>query len=152
MKFFDINEYIDQIKAIGIISGGRGIGNTYSAFSFLLENQHDKFIYMRNTVIQLDESCGEFGNPFKRWAADHDRNIYMEKQKNHALIYEETEEGSQVIGYGVALSTFENLRGIDLSDVKYVLFDEFIERKRFSFDQYASFIHFYETVNRNREL
>lgn len=152
MKFFDINEYIDQLKAIGIIIGGRGIGKTYSAFSFLLENQHDKFIYMRNTVIQLDESCGEFGNPFKRWAADHDRNIYMEKQKNHALIYEESEEGSKVIGYGVALSTFENLRGIDLSDVKFVLFDEFIERKRFSFDQYASFIHFYETVNRNREL
>ena len=33
-----------------------------------------------------------------------------------------------------------------------MLFDEFIERKTFSFDQFSSFIHFYETVNRNREL
>ena len=38
MKFFDINDYIDQLKAIGIIIGGRGIGKTYSAFSFLLIN------------------------------------------------------------------------------------------------------------------
>lgn len=152
IKFFNLIEYIDLIKAISIIIGGRGIGKTYSAFSFLLENQDKRFIYMRNTVTQLDESCSAFGNPFKRWAADHNRNIYMEKEKNHAMIYEETEEGTKLIGYGVALSTFENLRGIDLSDVDYVLFDEFIERRKFTFAQYESFVHFYETVNRNREL
>ena len=152
MKFFDINEFIDQFKALGIVIGGRGIGKTYSALSFLLEEQSERFIYMRNTVIQLDECCAEFGNPFKKWAKDHGRTIWMEKEKNHALIYEETEEGNKIIGYGVALSTFENLRGVDLSDVNYVLFDEFIERKKFTFDQFSSFVHFYETVNRNREL
>lgn len=152
MKWFNIVDYIDQIKALLIAIGGRGIGKTYSALSLLLEEQDKRFIYMRNTVTQLDECCGEFGNPFKRWAADHGRVVYMEKEKNHALIYEETEEGNKVIGYGVALSTFENLRGVDLSDVDYVLFDEFIERKKFNFDQFTSFIHFYETVNRNREL
>lgn len=152
IKFFEIGAYIDQFKAIGIVIGGRGIGKTYSALSYLLEEQSERFIYMRNTVIQLDECCNEFGNPFKKWAADHGRVIFMEKEKNHAVIYEETEEGTKVIGYGVALSTFENLRGVDLSDVNYVLFDEFIERKKFTFDQFSSFVHFYETVNRNREL
>ena len=152
MEFFNIIPYINNMVALLVCIGGRGIGKTYSAFSFILKEQQKRFIYMRNTVTQLDESCGEFGNPFKRWALDHDRTIYMDKEKNHALIYEETGEKTKVIGYGVALSTFENLRGVDLSDVEYVLFDEFIERKRFTFDQFASFVHFYETVNRNREL
>lgn len=152
MEFFNLVSYMDEVKAILIVIGGRGIGKTYSALSFLLEEQHSRFIYMRNTVTQLDECSGEFGNPFKKWAADHDRIIFMEKEKNHALIYEDGDNGKEVIGYGVALSTFENLRGVDLSDVDYVLFDEFIERKTFSFDQFSSFIHFYETVNRNREL
>lgn len=152
MEFFDIRKFTDELRAIGIVIGGRGIGKTYSSIDFCITGQSKRFIYMRNSVVQLDESCGEFGNPFKRWAADHGRVIYMEKEKNHALIYEDTGDGQKCIGYGVALSTFENLRGVDLSDVDYVLFDEFIERKKFTFDQYSAFIHFYETVNRNREL
>lgn len=152
MEFFDIKKFTDELRAIGIVIGGRGIGKTYSSIDFMINGQDKRFIYMRNSVVQLDESCGEFGNPFKKWATDHDRIIYMEKEKNHALIYEATEDGNKCIGYGVALSTFENLRGVDLSDVDYVLFDEFIERKKFTFDQFAAFQHFYETVNRNREL
>lgn len=152
MEFFDIRNFVKELRALGIVIGGRGIGKTYSTMSFLLEDQDKRFIYMRNTVIQLDECCSEFGNPFKKWGADHNRMIFMEKEKNHAIIYEETENGNKIIGYGVALSTFENLRGVDLSDVDYVLFDEFIERKKFTFDQFQSFVHFYETVNRNREL
>lgn len=153
LEWFNLGDHMNLVKALLIVIGGRGIGKTYSALSFLLENQDKRFIYMRNTVTQLDECSCEFGNPFKKWAADHSRTIWMEKEKNHATIYEATDSDSQrVIGYGVALSTFENLRGVDLSDVDYVLFDEFIERKKFTFDQFSSFVHFYETVNRNREL
>ena len=152
MEFFDINKFIDEMKAVGIVIGGRGIGKTYSTYNFLLENQKEKFIYLRNTAVQLDESCGEFGNPFKRWNMDHNRHVYMEKEKEHAMIYEDTEEGTVLLGYGVSLSTFENLRGVDLSDVKYVIFDEFIEKRKLTFDQFRTFTQFYETVNRNREL
>ena len=153
MKFFEIKDYEKKLSAISIFIGGRGIGKTYSAFSYVFEEKPENpFIYMRNTGVQLDECCGAFGNPFKRWAKDHNRTIWMEKEKNHGVIYEETVEGVKTIGYGVALSTFENLRGVDLSDVNYVIFDEFIERRRYSFDQFKSFQHFYETVNRNREL
>jgi hypothetical protein len=153
MKFFEIKDYEKKLSAISIFIGGRGIGKTYSAFSYVFEEKPDKpFIYMRNTAVQLDECCGAFGNPFKRWAKDHCRTIWMEKEKNHAVIYEETPDGVKTVGFGVALSTFENLRGVDLSDVDYVIFDEFCERRRFSFDQFKSFQYFYETVNRNREL
>lgn len=153
MKFFEIEDYEGKLSAISIFIGGRGIGKTYSTFSYLLEVETDSpFIYMRNTAVQLKECCNQFGNPFKRWAKDHDRKIWMEMEKEHAVIYEDVSGEVKIVGYGVALSTFENLRGVDLSDVKYVCFDEFCEKKRMTFDQFKSFQSFYETVNRNREL
>lgn len=151
IDFYKISDISDKLRAINIIIGGRGIGKTYSTLDFLI-NAGEPFIYMRNTDIQLQESVTAFGNPFKRWNTDHDRHIYFNKEKSHAIIRDGDQEDDPVIGYGVALSTFENLRGVDLSDVKYVCFDEFCEKRKLSFRQFECFVNFYETVNRNREL
>ncbi len=147
MKFFEVNDYAPELRGKNIIIGGRGIGKTYSALLFAIESG-EPFIYLRNTDIQLTECCDDFGNPFKRLNKDKGFNISMIKKKEHALIYND----DNIIGYGAALSIFHNLRGVDLSDVKIVIFDEFIESRKLTFDQFKSFVHFYETVNRNREL
>lgn len=150
IKWFDISVYEPKFRALTCFIGGRGIGKTYSAFSYIIDKQ--PFIYMRNTDVQLKECYTDFGNPFKRWGKDHKRSIRMKGEKNHAIIYEDLGDTTSVIGYGVALSTFENLRGVDLSEVRYVIFDEFIEKRNYTFKQYEAFVNFYETVNRNREL
>lgn len=143
----------DKIKAFNFIIGGRGIGKSYDGINTCVTKYPGQFLYLRNTAVQLKESCGAFGNPFKRWSRDHNRDIIMKMQGDHAIVYEYNTDGEQsIIGYGAALSTFSNLRSIDLSDVNFVLFDEFIENRSLSFDQYDSFKHMYETVNRNREL
>ena len=151
IDYYKISDYSHKLTAINIIIGGRGIGKTYSTLDFLISTG-EPFIYMRNTDIQLQESASAFGNPFKRWNTDHDRHIYFNKEKSHAIIRDGDAEDDPIIGYAVALSTFENMRGVDLSDVKYVIFDEFIERRKLSFRQFEAFANFYETVNRNREL
>ena len=151
IEWYDIKKVEHKLTAINIVIGGRGIGKTYSALSYLIEKEKP-FIYLRNTDVQLKECITAFGNPFKRWNLDHDRHIFFKSEKSHSLIYDEDNDDGQPIGYGLALSTFENLRGVDLSDVQYVLFDEFIEKRSLSFRQFESFISFYETVNRNREL
>lgn len=152
IKWYDIRDKVGKLKPLNIVIGGRGIGKTYSTLLFLLESG-EKFIYMRNTDVQMDECASIFGNPFKRINIDKNLDIRIEKEKKHYLIKKyEDEETSNIIGYACALSTFENLRGVDLSDVKYVIFDEFIERRKLSFDQFASYASFYETVNRNREI
>ena len=110
------------------------------------------FIYLRNTDVQLKECITGFGNPFKRLNMDTGSDIFFKSEKSHSLIYDGSREDGQPIGYGLALSTFENLRGVDLSDVVYVIFDEFIEKRSLTFRQFECFISFYETVNRNREL
>lgn len=149
IDWYDISKC--RLSALNIIIGGRGIGKTYSALSYII-NSGKPFIYLRNTDVQLKECLTAFGNPFKRWNTDHNRNIYMKTEKSHAMVYDADDESGAVLGYGLALSTFENLRGVDLSDVCYVLFDEFIEKRNLSFRQFECFVSFYETVNRNREL
>lgn len=151
MKYYDIRARREKLRAVNIIIGGRGIGKTYSALSFMLE-QKEPFIYLRNTAVQMDECGSLFGNPFKRIAKDTDRVITMKSEKRHYMIYDETSGSPELIGYGAALSTFQNLRGVDLSDVRYCVFDEFIENRNLTFDQFSAFQGFYETVNRNREL
>lgn len=149
IDWFDIREY--RLSAINIIIGGRGIGKTYSALSYVLEEEKP-FIYLRNTDVQLKECVTAFGNPFKRINRDKGLDIYFKSEKSHSLIYDGSSEDGRPIGYGLALSVFENLRGVDLSDVCTVIFDEFIEKRSLSFKQFESFQSFYETVNRNREL
>lgn len=149
IEWYDISKA--KLSSINIIIGGRGIGKTYSAISYII-NTGKPFIYLRNTDVQMKECLTAFGNPFKRWNKDHNRDIFFKSERSHSLIYDADREDGQPIGYGLALSTFENLRGVDLSDVEYVLFDEFIEKRSLSFKQFECFISFYETVNRNREL
>ena len=150
IKWYDIREKAGKLKPLNIVIGGRGIGKTYSTLLFLIESGK-KFIYMRNTDAQMTECASVFGNPFKRINTDKGYDICIDKEKKHYLIRDKTNDNN-IIGYAVALSTFENLRGVDLSDVEYVIFDEFIERRTLTFDQFASFASFYETTNRNREL
>lgn len=155
MKWYKIPDD-NKLRPFTFIVGGRGIGKTYSAIDAGLTEHKHQFLYLRNTREQLQESCGVFGNPFKKWATDHKRDIRLISEKNHAVIREWINDGQKIIpidiGSGANLSTFENLRGVDLSETNFILFDEFIENRTLTFDQFKAFLHMYETVNRNREL
>lgn len=152
MKFFDISEKAAKMRAFNIYIGGRGIGKTYSAITFIMEKR-EPFIYLRNTDVQIKESCTDFGNPFKTWSRDHGRDISIRMQGKHAIVQERNgDEMPTTIGYAAALSTAGNLRGVDLSDVTTILFDEFIEKTPLKFAQFDALMNFYETVSRNREL
>lgn len=162
IKWFELRNYIDKIRPYTFIIGGRGIGKTFGTIDLFLDSDFmgdSPFIYMRNKSIQLKESASKFGNPFKKWNKLRGRSVKIVPEDEHFLICEDVlsedkkkKIDTKIFGYAVSLSTFENLRGVDLSDVKYVLFDEFIELSKLTFDQFATFSHFYETVNRDREL
>mgnify|MGYP006974673813 FL=1 len=79
MKWYSIPTG-DKLQPFTFIVGGRGIGKTYSAEDYCITNYPGKFLYLRNTGIQLKESCSAFGNPFKRWAKDHNRDIAMKME------------------------------------------------------------------------
>lgn len=142
-----------KLRPFNFIIGGRGVGKSYSAIDTCINEYPGHFLYLRNTQVQLRESCSAFGNPFKKWSAKNARDIRLKAEGDHAVVYEYDGDGEKtLLGYGAALSVFSNLRSVDLSDVKFILFDEFIEKRSLTFDQYTTFKDMYETVNRNREL
>ena len=152
MKWYDIRQDRKRWRSWNIIIGWRGVGKTYSTIDFMM-NQDEPFIYLRNKATQIETCCTAFGNPFKKWCKNTGRDVTIKATKDCGLIYENLSEDEKILkGYALPLSIFENMRGVDLSDVNYVMFDEFIERDRLKFDQFTGFMNFYETVNRNREL
>ena len=153
MNWYNIKNTETKHQPFNIIISSRGIGKTYSAIDYCVNDHFGHFLYLRNTKEQIEESAGKafessFGNPFKKWSNDHGRRIFLTIEKKHGII----KEDDTIAGYAAALSTFENLRGVDLSGIDVILFDEFIENRNLSYDQFRAFMSMYETINRNREL
>lgn len=167
MNIYQKSGYIDirAIMALGLpfnfIVGGRATGKTYTSLKTVKEDGI-KFIYMRRTQSQADMINKPEFSPFKSLNADHGWTIGSATlSKYNAGFYEteETEDGGHQcvgspIGYTCALSTISNMRGFDASDVRLLIYDEFIPEKheRPIKNEGAAFLNAYETINRNREL
>lgn len=167
MNIYQKSGYIDirAIMALGLpfnfIVGGRATGKTYTSLETVKEDGI-KFIYMRRTQSQADMINKPEFSPFKSLNEDHGWTIGSATlSKYNAGFYEteETEDGGHQcvgspIGYTCALSTISNMRGFDASDVRLLIYDEFIPEKheRPIKNEGAAFLNAYETINRNREL
>lgn len=149
--YYDCRRDIAEGFPLIMVIGGRGIGKTYSGLDYIREEKQ-KFIYLRNSQKELDISCSELGNPYKAINLDKGSNYQFESSEGFALCYDKSAEVKTPVGYGAALSTFSNLRGVDMSDCDITLFDEFLQLNRSMKKQADYFFNFYETVNRNREL
>lgn len=161
MKWYSITDSRKRWRVFNLFLGGRGIGKTYSAIDYCI-NSGKQMLYIRSTEKQIKLSLSpDRGNPFKRWAQDHKREIFIRGGEDINDIVEvvtsETDGGDPetletILGYAAALSTFENLRGVDFSQIGIILYDEFIQTKPLMFDAFRAFLNLYESVNRNREL
>lgn len=132
--------------------GPRGTGKTYGCMDWMVEHGK-KFIYLRRLKTQLEECKKPDGNPFRKLNADKGWNIQPVTQAGTVLFNKEGKDG-ETVAVGLALSVVANIRGVDYSDIDYIVFDEFIpsDTERPIKNEFAAFQNFYETVNRNREL
>lgn len=155
------NGYIDISKIIGykvpfnFIIGGRGTGKTYGAIKYMIEN--DVFsMFMRRTQSQTDLINKPEFSPVNPVAKDLQKYIKVKTiSKYSAEIMDETDEDNRkLLGYTCALSTISNMRGFDTSDIKLLIYDEFIpeQHERLIKNEGSAFLNAYETINRNREL
>ena len=146
-------EYIlNQKESIISVVGSRGIGKTYGIFKELIDRK-EKFIYLRRLKSQVDQCSKIEGNPFKKINTDLDKDI-RRYPSGGIVTFREGDRDGDIISTGVALSVVANIRGIDFSDYNYIVFDEFIASagERPIKNEFESFLNFYETVNRNREI
>ena len=150
INWFNVADYEERFRPNTFFIGGRRIGKTFSTFSYMYERQ--PFLYIRNTDVEIEECCGPFGNPFTMWNTKTGHDLHLKKEKKHAIILEGSGEDERIVGYACALSSIGTIRGADLSSYRVGLFDEFIEKRRLTFDQAAYYNDLYESINSNREL
>lgn len=160
--YLDMGQLLPHVLPFCWIWGGRGIGKTYGVLKNVRYDNPRPFILMRRTQKQIEMIYNPRLHPFKTIDRDTGGKTAIVKDGDIGVFYNGVEdENGEVtpqgppVGYAIALSTIYNVRGIDLSDVKVLVFDEFIPEVRersMKGGEYIAFKNAYETINRNREL
>ena len=152
--FLNVPEIAKENQFIKCIIGGRAIGKTYGALKYAYESK-EKFILLRTTQSEAEFLYQEDFNPFKTLNRDMHINVHCERLNQYmGIFYIEENQTKIVIGYVLALSTVSKIRGFDSSDVRRIIYDEFIQESHIKKLRGAGFalLNCYETINRNREL
>lgn len=154
--YVDIAKILNYKLPFNFIIGGRGTGKTYGALLHAYQTD-TRFMLMRRTQAQCDLINKPEFNPYKAVCDDISADISVKSlSKYNALIYEDLGEDLEpkTLGYTCALSTIANMRGFDASDVKLLIYDEFIPERheRVLKNEGSAFLNAYETINRNREI
>lgn len=147
--------------------GGRGIGKTFSAMDMCrkvgtgeldLDNSktRSKFLYLRRTAVEAKSCAMPRTNPFKKYNRSEGYTICADFNSDiGAGNFYLSDADTEPIGYCSALSTFANLRGVDFSDVTFILYDECIPENKNKHplkDEGFLLLNMLETINRNRAL
>ena len=166
---FDINGYLDfefifnNKMTYKFIVGGRGTGKTFGVLKYVLDHNL-KFIFMRRTQVQVDMIKSDELNPFNALYTElgNKYHFVMKKiNKNITGVYKgkindknDYVATGEPLGYIMALSTISNIRGFDASDVKVLIYDEFIGEKheKSISSEGTAFLNAIETIARNREI
>ena len=148
--YLNIRGILSYKCTFNFIVGGRATGKTYGALDYVQDNDI-KFMLMRRTQAQADLINKPDFSPFKPVCDDKHIEITTAPVSKYNAKFIKDEA---VIGYTCALSTIANMRGFDASDVKLLIYDEFIPERheRPIKSEGSAFLNAYETMNRNREL
>lgn len=157
MNYYDISPILDKNFTFNFVIGGRGRGKTYSTLKYIHEKK-EKFVFVKRTIDEVEmlmdsnnSNVNMMLSPFKSLNTDYGWNVQaLRFYKSIGGFY----ENDELLGYIVSLSAISKIRGFDLSDCNYIIFDEFIPEKntRVFKDEGTALLNLYETVNRNREF
>ena len=157
----DVEKYPDA--TVYIVWSKRGPGKTYSALRYPYIKGF-KTLYMKRTNIDVETICTYSGDidfdpsPWKPLNRDFGTNVkprLIDKKKGIGAFYDADDEGNPVgpvRSYIMSLNAVKTVKGMDLSEVEWIIFDEFIPQpgevvKRLEGEMLLSL---YETVNRDR--
>lgn len=165
MTYYDIRNDLERFPDAWcfLVWSKRGPGKTYSTLRMCIEDKK-KFMFMKRTIEDVKLLCASGSrhdvnfdiSPFVPLNRDFSWDIKPVKiEKGIAGFYHCNEEGKPCgdpVGYACALSAARDIKGFDLSECDYMIFDEFIPKKherinRLEGDQ---LLDIYMTVSRDR--
>lgn len=167
MYYYDVREDLEKYPDcwIYIIVGGRNTGKTYSGLRYCRE-EGIKQVFVKRTQEDVKLLCAGGGankkaffdvSPYKSLNRDFGWNIgAAEIYKGIGGFYERNEDNEcqgAPIGYIVALSAVQKVKGFDLSDADVIIFDEFIPQpwEKINKKEGEMTMDLYKTVSRDRE-
>lgn len=170
--YFDIKDDLTKYPDCWLYAvwSGRNTGKTYSTLKFLYEEKH-KFIFLKRTIEDVKlilSGSGKVGtklsqygadmSPFKAINRDTGSNvrafgIYKGYLGGFWECNEKNEPLFDPIGYILALNGISKVKGFDLSECDYIVFDEFIPSpwERADRNEGKQLLDLYMTVSRDRE-
>lgn len=165
--YYDIeNDITNNDYWCYIIIGGRNTGKTYSSLKSCYKHGR-KFVFVKRTIEDIDLLCGYKRNndnepdadfsPFKSINRDLGCNVRAYKiKKGIGGFYTCDGEGNPEglpIGYVVSLNGVSKVKGFDLSEADWLIFDEFIPQPwdRINRKEGEQLLDLYKTVSRDRE-
>lgn len=157
MNIYLKSGYLDMA---GIIKSGypfifvpaaRGTGKTYGTLKYHFEHNH-KILLIRRTKqeaeLQARSGTTSYKTIFDDLGLDYKCNPCGQSGYGSVICKD------REVAYVASLKTFASVRGIDFSDIEYIVYDEFIAEPHVPKikNEGMALANLYETVNRNREL
>ncbi len=127
-KFWNKTEILTEGKRFNIVVGARSVGKSYHMKKTVLENffKHGKqFVWVRRTKEQAQKTgmtfLGDMNEVIKEIIPE--KGILFASGKR--LMYKNG-RSSVPVGYFIPLSTQQNFKSVDFTDVDALIFDEFL--------------------------
>ena len=164
-RYYDIRDDIETYSAAWayLIWSARGPGKTYSTLRFMKETG-STFVFLKRTIEDIKMLCTDGAkkgvdfdiSPWVPLNRDFGWNVKpVQIVKGIAGFYDCDADGKPVgkpLGYACALSAAKDIKGFDMSDADYLVFDEFIPKRyeRQTRTEGDQLLDIYMTISRDR--
>lgn len=161
-KYWNIKNYLPYQRNFNFIDSERSIGKTYTTQGFFVERaikKGEEFIYIVRT--QDEKKRGVFEKAFKKVIEKEFKDYLIEFTKDECVLKIENEKGETTetitLGYCLALSEATKTKKLNLPNVKWLLFDEYIvdekEKSAYvnSWNEPDLLLKIYHTIDRERD-
>lgn len=153
--YLDMKNIIESEYPFIFVPAARGTGKTYGSLKYHIEAGH-KILLIRRTKTEAELQAKAESTSYKTVFNDLGIDNFFCTSSASAG-YGTVQIGGdepQTVAYVAALNTFASVRGLDFSDIDYIVYDEFIAEPhvRKIKNEGMALANLYESVNRNREL
>lgn len=155
--YLDMCSIIESGYPFIFVPAARGTGKTYGTLKYHIEHDN-RILLIRRTKTEAELQAKAESTAYKTVFDDLgivEWGCTPCGSAGYGTIQQHIDgEGERILAYVSALNTFANIRGIDFSDIDYIVFDEFIAEPhvRKIKNEGMALANLYESVNRNREL
>lgn len=149
--YYDYSKILSYNAMLNILIGERGVGKTYGASKFVVNQfikKHEQFVYIRRYKPELSLAVPKFFEALNKNDEFPNNRLYT---KGNTFYVDD-----DICGYAFKLSTAQDLKSVNFANVKTVIFDEFIieegQKKYYLKNEVFTFLNLLETIARLREI